>query len=271
MNRQNSLTAPTDKTEQLTKMDVVPPLNDDQTQAGVKELLVPLCPKVERKYVDPPIPGQVFCLHSFVPANGATPDKDGIYGMIKCRGVFNNLDEATQHGTEIIKTVDSLHKIHVSKVGYPFPMSLEEKFSAEKKSIDIKEKTEEVINTEINEQKSKDKQVIKEIKEREQKLLDDVKTEESPLDRYIMTRVKRAQLIWTVHENAKKIQELVDYIHKADDLINTMDSQYPKFKTKYMKRYNKARADAGFDPQSSENFSKYMDLADVKLPTVMWD
>lgn len=266
MERQTSLTAPADKVE-TTKFNITPSLNTSELIAAKEVLVTPFFRPVERKFTDPPIPQQVYCIHSFVPAKGASPDKDGVYGMVKCRGVFSSLEEADQKATELIKKVDSIHKYHISKVGHPFPMTYNSKFASEQKEIDLKEKTEEIMSSDLKEQTQDQKNEIKEIKEREKMLREDVKAE-NPLEKYIMTRVKRAQLVWTYVQNAKKLSEMFGFIIKAEKEIAQMDQEYPGFKEHYRDRYNEARRESGI-PEHDDSFIKYLDLQDIKLPKVI--
>jgi len=210
----------------------------------------------------------VYCLHSFVPAKGAVADKDGIFGMIKCRGTFNTVEEADQQATSLIKKVDSIHKIHVCKVGHPFPMTHNSKFASEQKEVDLKEQLENTIMThDIKEQRSDQKREINEIQEREKMLFDDV-TAENELDKYIMTRVRRAQLIWTFVENCKKLDGMRKSIDKSNIEINEADEIHPDFKKFYFERYLEARKAAGV-PDTDDSFVKFMDLKDIKIPTLI--
>lgn len=266
MTRQTSLTCPADKVETI-KFNITPSLNCNELEAAKQVLITPFFRPVERKFIDPPIPQQVFCLHSFVPAKGAVPDKDGVYGMIKCRGVFSTLEETDQKATELIKKVDSIHKYHISKVGYPFPITDNSKFASERKEVELKEQDlHDKLSHDFKEQSHEQKQEVKEIKEREKMLMEDVKSENA-LDKYIMTKVRRAQLIWTFIENVKKLRDMRKSILRSDDEIAELDKTNPEFREEYRERYTQARRESGI-PDSDDSFIKYLDIMDSKnLPT----
>lgn len=267
MSRQTSLTSPADKVSDVTRFDITPSLIPSEIAAAKPKLVIPFFRPVERKFIDPPIPQQNFCIHSFVPAKGATPDPDGVFGMIKCRGTFNTLEEADQRSTEIIEKVDSIHKCHIAKVGHPFPMTLNAKFASEQKEIDLKEKTEKVMVSDLKEQSSDKKKEIQEIKEREKMLLQDAKSD-NPLDTYIMNRVKRAQLVWTYLQNTTKLKSIFETIKKTEQEILGADIEHPEFKDDYKVRYTQAREESGI-PDEDDSFIRYLDLSDVKLPKIV--
>ena len=155
---------------------------------------------------------QVFALHSFIPSKGASPDEDGIFGMIKFRGSFATEREAAEQAESLIGNVDSYHKIYHSFVGRPFPITISSDFSAETTEVDLNKKTAKVISEDIKDQKEKDKREIKEIKEREKNLLEESEKDIDPFDNYVTLRVKKAQLIWTYLETQKKMVQMKESI-----------------------------------------------------------
>src|SRR3990170_4868194 len=96
-----SLTSPSDRGDKKYEMDMYAPfLTTQETKDAVNDLVssenLKRYPAVDRFYKDPQYKDQVYCLHSFYPSKGATPDKDGVYGMFKCRGTFSNEMEMNQ-------------------------------------------------------------------------------------------------------------------------------------------------------------------------------
>jgi hypothetical protein len=266
MERQTSLTAPADMVE-TTKFNITPSLICSELKAASDILVTPFFRPVERKYIDPPISQQVYCVHSFVPSKCASPDKDGIYGMIKCRGTYNTLEEANQKAEELIKKVDSIHKYHINKVGHPFPMTLDSKFASEKKEVDLKEKCDKTMEVDFKEQTNENKKEISEIKQREELLLKEVKIDD-PLEKYVTTRVRRANLVWTYVENIKKLRDVFKNIKKAEKEIEEQDGKNPEFRKEYIDRFNHARRESGLNVRNDETFMKYLDLTDVDLPVI---
>ena len=116
--------------------------------------------QVERTFADPAIMNQQYCLVSFVPAVGATPDEDGFYGMIKVRGTYNTMDECNERAEFLIQNIDSYHKIYTTYVGRPFPATSSSKYSAETAEVDIKKKITKVVSEDIKKQKAEEQKEI---------------------------------------------------------------------------------------------------------------
>jgi hypothetical protein len=152
---QNSLTAPADKDktkENTFKLGVN--LTENDVSHAMKELnvtsFVDRFPRVEKFYADPNIPSlQTYSLISFLPAIGATPDKDGVFGMLKVRGTFGTEEEANLKAENLIRTVDSYHSIYHIYTGRPFPLTNNKKYINEVLEIDLKKKAVEINSTEI--------------------------------------------------------------------------------------------------------------------------
>lgn len=266
-----SLTCPGDKTEKWTA-DNNPPLTGTNAAEAIKDLVVPPVsnyPKLERMYVDPTQVGQKYSLVSFIPSTKATPDKDGIYGMIKVRGTFATEDEANARAEYLIRNVDSYHKIYHVFTGRPFPATASSKFSHATTEIDIRNKIKTIVSEDIKKQKDDENKVINEIKDREKKLLEESnrnKKEEppNPLDEYTTQKVKFAQLVWTYKETQKKLDEYRKIIIKTRDVVNETEAKNPDFKEKYMEKYTKAREDAGLTEDNANSFMKYL-CEDIEL------
>lgn len=238
----------------------VPALNAEQTKAAVNDLLdnsfTTKYVKIERIYADPPLANQVFSLHSFVPAKGATPDADGVFGMFKFRGTFPSLDEANTRAKFIIQEVDSLNSLLTGYVGRPMPVCVDnKKYTTETEDVDVTKKTDEVMETNIKEQRKEHAKVKKEIYQQEKKLREDVKEDKEvdDYDDYAMLRAKRAQLIWTYNENAKKLQEIRGVLRNTELLIRQKDEEDPSFKDEYMDRIKQAHEFAGIKPEDAAN------------------
>ena len=131
----STLTAPEDRVG-ATRTTILNPESDDfkealtpaETREAVKELydtnMVTRFPRVERRFADEPEQNQIYGLISFVPAKGATPNENGVFGFAKLRGNYPSIQEATLRAQTIIRKTDSYHKIYTSYVGRPFPITL---------------------------------------------------------------------------------------------------------------------------------------------------
>lgn len=244
-----------------------PPLNKEEFKEAIKELhdtSFLKFPRIEKTYTDPQIPSQIYCLHSFVPSKGATPDKNGIYGMVKFRGSFGTLQEANERSEYLIRNVDSYNSILTGYVGRPFPLTSDnKKFCSEVHEIDLNKKTDEIISKDMKSKRDEEKRVIKEIQEKEQKLLEDVKEkdiENNPEhmgENYTMLRVKRSQLIYTFNENVKKMNQIIKSLRDTENMILKIDQESPEHKNEYLTRYQNARKECGLE--KPEHFMEFLD------------
>jgi hypothetical protein len=272
MSQESSLTSPHDRdlTNKWKPEQNKAPLSDEETKEALEahNLKLYKFPKIDRVYRDPPITMQNIALVSFVPSKGAVPDKHGIYGFCKVRGVFNTDIEADERAEYLIRNVDSYHPIFHAHVGFPIPMTTNNKYSGDHREIDVRKQMSESISSSVKNEKEKERQQMLEIKEKEKKLLEDVaKKEQDPCDRYTELRVKKAQLTWTYINTKERIEELKKIITKTRKEIEEMDSTDSSLKNEYFEKYQKAREEAGIKEDSKDiqtNFMKYL-VEDVTL------
>lgn len=261
---QNSLSSPADKVSgaetsyklgapQLTEEEVKNAMNDLNVKAFVNKF-----PRFERFYCDPQLQNQNYSLVSFVPSKGASPDTDGVYGMLKVRGTFSSEDEANLRAEFLIRNGDSYHSIYNTYVGRPFPLAASKKYITDTTEVDIKKKIVDSTSTEIRKKRDEERQTMKEIQEREKELLADVERKEpDPYDSYTELMVKKAQLSWTYHQTLQKMEEMKKNIIKARDEIVKMRAENEDYHSQYFKRYMDAREKAGL-PSTDDSFIKYM-------------
>lgn len=264
--KESALTAPADRGPRGSyKPDQFqPPLTEDETKEASEVLnkkdFVYKFPTVERRYADPPITLQRIGLFSFIPAKGAVPNENGVYGFAKLRGNYGTETEANQQAEKIIREVDSYHEIYHCYVGRPFPVTADfDKYVKDKEEIDIRKQVSESVSTDIKQKKADEKRAMQEIKDREKALREDVENDADPYDTYTTLRVKLAQVGFTYLETEKKKQEMKEIILKARDEIEKMDEENPDYKKQYMKKYMDARKEAGIKEESKDNFIMYLD------------
>lgn len=267
-NRESSLTTPDDRDrENRWKPDqFAEPLSIEETKEAIVELnnatFTSKFSKVDRTYADPAVPMQNIGLFSFMPAKGATPNANGIFGFAKIRGSFSSEMEANQRAEYIIRNVDSYNQIFHTYVGRPFPITLDSKYSADTQEIDIKKEMAKSVSGNIKDKKEDEYNTIQEIKRKEEELIADTKKEtEDPYDEYITQRVKCAQLSFTYLEHQKKMAEIKNIVIKTRDRIKEMDVEYPEFKDSYYQKYIDARQKAGIkedEKDTQTNFIKYL-------------
>jgi hypothetical protein len=273
---ESTLTTPCDRnTENKFKLDGnIPVLNENESEVAIKSLnnksYISNFPQVERRYADPVISDQKICLISFVPAKGATPNENGIYGFAKVRGSYPNDAEANQRAEYLIKNIDSYHKIYHSHVGRPFPLTNSSDFSQEIIKINLKQDLTDSMSADMKNKRNQEQKEMEEIRDREKELLEDTKREEPTDDHYTTLRVKKAQLTWTYIETEKKLQQMAGLIAKAMHETEQLDRNYPELKEKYYNKYMEARKTAGLPTDAKtmdQSFMKYL-VEDVYVKAV---
>lgn len=260
--RVSSLTAPHDLVE---NPDIPPP-------ATLSDLIIQDTQLFERKdtaYADPLYLNQSYCLHSFIPARGAIPDEKGIFGFMKCRGSCQTIQEAEQRSEWLIRNIDSYHAIQTSYAGRPFPVCADtKKYVQETKEIDIKKQISKAVSEDVKNKRDEERKTVKDIHEREKKLLEETKEDyvQDPLEIYTTLRVKKANLIWTVVQTSKKIQEYKENIQKVTKEIEEMNQESPEYEKTFYETYLNARRQVGLPDreESEQNFIKYM-VEDVNI------
>lgn len=245
----------------LNKCDPSAPiLSKEEGNNAVKDLLknnyIALkYPKVQRLRTDPPCPGnQVYSLHTFVPASGAKPDKDGIYGVMKIRGTFPNEEQANQWCEKIIREVDSYNEIFVGYVGKEFPLTTLDKF-AKVDEINLREEMNNIAKEEVKKKREQEEQEKQSIENRRKALLEesrDVKEKSlDPLDFYTTMCIKRASLRSTQEDLEKKKKEIDHLLKEHSKTIHKLDDENPTFCKMFKERYMKSIKDIGGDEKSN--------------------
>lgn len=248
----------------LSEEEVVNAVKENDDNSFVKKFL-----KIERRYADPVDPFQKIGLISFVPAKGATPNKNGIYGFAKLRGNYPTDVEASQKAEQLIRNTDSHHKIYHAYVGRPFPLTSDKvRVSADVNEVDVRTDISKSVSASIKQKKNEEIQKVKEIEERERLLKEDTGKdidEQDPEEVYTTLRVKKAQSVWAYLDAQKKIEELKQIIIKTRAQIVEMDNESSEYKEKYFQKYLDARKESGLDlSTNNDTFMKFM-VEDVEL------
>lgn len=260
---QNTLTAPADRDKEHLFDFNKDPLTDLQVESAKEQLVdkehLTQYPAQERAFADPSIEDQDYCLVSFIPSVTAKPDKDGIYGMVKVRGTYNNLEKCDKRAEFLIREVDSLHKIYIAGVGKPFPITNMSTFSKDINRIKIQD----MLTEELQHEQTKEQKELEEMKQREKEILENNKKPQEELkpdieEQYITNRVKKAQLTWTYINTMKKLEDMKANILGAREQIAKFDETNPELKDSYMDRYNAALKQVNLS-QETDSFIMYLE------------
>jgi hypothetical protein len=207
-------------------------------------------PRVQRFRVDPsPNQQNTYCLHSFTPSQGATPDKDGCFGVLKFRGAFATVEEADSWAEHLIRNVDSLHEIHVGYVGREFPLTLEPQYFNETHEVDMKKKTDDVERAHAKNVREKEQQDMEDIKRRERELLDSSKKNpdefKTSLDHYIALKVKCANILHVRDDTLKKLETMENTRLEAMKELAELEEQAPEFKDQFLAKFKSTLEEVG--------------------------
>lgn len=234
----------------------------------VVDELVKTYPKIERRLEDPVYKEQKFCLHSFIPSSGATPDADGVFGIMKFRGAFESEEEMQDRSEYIIKNVDSYSVLHEGFVGKPFPVTVDKRYSLKQDFIDVRNKISTITSKHVKDERAKEKADIEDLRKRQDKLQEAIEEESTdPMTHYIENRVKRSHLIFTVVGGKKTLNNYLHSIKKLNVWIQEQDELHPEYKENFMDRYMDARRASGV-PDSDMTLLQY--LNDIEPPN-LWE
>ena len=263
--RKNATVPSTNQKKNMPPPKIIP-LTEEELSFAWEDLVVTefldKYPKTERYWADPLYRDQIYTLISFCPAPGATPDQDGVYGMIKVRGTFPNLTEMANRTRELLETVDSNHIYHEGYVGKPMPCTVDDrKFSSKSETVDIKNKAMECVSARarmVHESETKDSA---DVENRKQELLTRNENEKKgvvePEEKYTEQRVRRAQIIYNIVEQRNAISEALGQLLVCNDELKKMDDSDPTLSEKYVEKYKKACSDVGIR-ENENSLIKYM-------------
>lgn len=213
-------------------------------------------PKVVRTRRDPPIAQQSYYAMSFIPSQGARPDADGCFGVMKQRGNFPTPKEAEEWCENLIRGNDSYNENLIGYVGHDFPLTVDSKYCLSTKEVDVRTKMDTVARDSIRSQREHDKKEMEEIQERRRELLADTseakETSTDDLDYYVTLRVKRANIRMMQEECTKKMKECAKILSKTTSEINKLDDKYPHYVKEYKAKYNSALDAIGGDTNGSK-------------------
>ena len=271
-NTQTTLTSPSDKIDKIKINADEPPLDSRETNSALAEQKrnvykhPKLYRKIERNYVDPTYQNQFYCLHSFIPSSGATPDKDGFYGMFKFRGAFQTIEEADARAEWLIKHHDSMHTIYTGRIGFPLPACVD---GLRNVSADVNEigGINEFLKKDKEKHDENEKQIKEQIKQRETELLENTSNPNiDPYEKYIEMQNKKAILIDTYIEYKEKISKMKENITNVINEIKQLEESNPVYKNEYKDKLFKARADVNLSNNPEEvSFLKYLDVYETPL------
>jgi len=202
-------------------------------------------PRERKLRVDPAISNQAIGIVSFIPSEGATPDKEGCFGCVKLRGNFSDEREADEYAKFLMRKHDSFCSYDLVRVGQEFPL-LENNsiYTKETREVNVKAVIDDVSLAYIKKKKQQDRKDREEVEERQRRLVSADTSEEKALaaddlEYYTTLRVKKAYCQYTIDEAKKKIAEAEEAFNKHVKEIAELDEKYPTYQKDYIAQYDK--------------------------------
>lgn len=222
----------------------IPSLNDEQLEAAKKELIVRF-PRVERLPKDPEISRQNWALFSF---KFLPKPVNGVYGFIKSRGVFQTESEWEKHAEEIIRSVDSKHKIWPYPVGEWYPITTNEDFAKETLEVGQQDELKKIYNYQESNEQKQAKQNVKEIKDREKMLREDTgdrETDKTTLTYYAQQIMKIQQLETWLEEMRKRKRQMINALETGNKEIIELDEKFPEYRNQVDEKIKEIKEEIG--------------------------
>lgn len=230
-----------------------PPLTDDETKQAMKEL-VRTYPKVVRNKCDPEIPRQDIGNISF---KLLKEPKDGVHGIFIVRGVFEDVDKATDRAELIIKTVDSTVPIHQFYMGYWGLITNNEQFTSDQLDVKTSEQEKALRDRAQKEADLKSEQIKKELKDRKAELEKERTTEDfDTLDYFTTQRVSERELRGFIKRKEEDLITQKNSLKKVQGIIGELKKKHPEYDDQWLDNYNKARERAGLVKLTAEDIEK---------------
>lgn len=224
-------------------------LTDSQTELAKKELICRF-PKVERLPVDPPIAGQNWALFSFKFLPKAV---NGVYGFLKFRGAFSNEQDWERHAENVIRTVDSKHKIWPYQQGHWMPITTNEDYATESLEVGQQDELKRIYNQQETNEEAQARQNVKEIQNREKKLREESAkkyTDVNTLAYYAQKTMSIQQLeTWLLQIRQRK-RQLLKALEDTQEEIKRLDSEHPEYRDQVDEKIREIKQEIGLDPDA---------------------
>lgn len=230
-----------------------PSLTQEQTTEAMKELIRNY-PAITRHGTDPSITRQEIGLVSFMLLK---EPKDGIYGFIKLRGNYEDVEAATKKSEDIIKNVDSVFPIHQLNVGFWHPITNNEKYTQDR--LDVKTNENEIMlrDRAAKENEAKNQRQRKEIENQKEEVKNvDIDSDKDSLDYYTKKRVSQKNLNAYVNQAYEKIKTLKKSLKGVNKEILELNKAHPSYVNHWLENYNKVRVKSGIEPMTEEEIDK---------------
>ena len=240
-------------------------------------------PKVLRQKKDPPVPNQNLSLLSFhvfeqpktiVDKNGKTVK---IRGMAKCRGVYEEKDQAVRASAQIVRDIDSVFKIGISEVGAWVPIVEDvDAFSKDTVPLDTEEEMEKQREMEeLRAQKRKKAEEEQRLRKQEERAkeaaLSDPSGDPESLDYTTMQNTTWLGLFRTRETLKEQVKNITWKLKTQHEILEYLRRRHPEYyeNDAWLELANKQRAETSIMgekllPNEREAFNKRIEQ--TRLP-----
>lgn len=221
-------------------------MNEEQVNEAFKQNVITF-PRVEKLPVDPPIAGQNYGLFSF---KLLPKPIDGVYGFLKFRGAFNTVNDFETHAKNIIRSIDSKHKLFPYPQGHWFPLTDNPKYAQEDMEVSDKDTLTDIYMEKNKNEMDKEKQRMKTIQERQKALIEESKRETPDTDslKYYAEKTMQLDQIneWLTNLRKRK-RDLTNALEKTRREIERLNQEHPDYRDQVNEEIQNIRADVGLN------------------------
>lgn len=224
-------------------------LTEQQVNDAFSDLYVKY-PRTERLPVDPPIAGQNYGLFSFkfLP----TPVK-GVYGFLKFRGAFPEEHSMERHAKNIIRSVDSSHKLWPYEQGRWMPITVSEDFAKDVLDVTQQDDLKQIYNNGETQEMKENKRKVMEVKERQKKLMSEANNKEldkSTLEYYAQQIMRKEQTLSWLEGIRNQKRKIIKALQMCNENIAEIEKEHPEYIDQVEEEIKKIKEDVGLDPES---------------------
>jgi hypothetical protein len=236
------------------KIPGYPELKGNVGQAAVNGQIV-YYPQVVRSDTDTPVDRQAFgmvTLNLLPEPREVTVGntKTKIYGFLKLRGNWADVDQCTAKAAAIVREQDSKNFTRIAHVGYWLPICDSECLSKEVVSVGAADEPEDQRRAREKLSRKKHAEQAKyekEIRDREEEIKNAPDHNDDPLsiDYYTMKRVLAVRLDEQISQFQKKLDGLTAARDMNNNLVYALDQLVPNHQNSWIDNYNKEARNAG--------------------------
>lgn len=227
-----------------------PPLEGAQAKTAVVSLISDRSPpasgeypKIVRSQTDIPLANQSFGLVSWMLFPEPKKLKSGkpVYGFIKIRGNYTDVDLCKNRAADIIRVQDSRNKINILPVGSWLPITDDDGVTREVVNVNTDEDGLAPIREAAAKESEKEQaRIMREVRERAEEVKHgkDYNDDLEHIDYYTMKRVTWMRLLERRQILQKEMDSIGDKLLDTRKLLFKLEQSHPNYTTGWIDHYN---------------------------------